>query len=99
LSLIGLHSHPAYWSNAQDFDPQRSEFREKSLDKRAYIPFLSGSRSCVGMRLAYQELFIALKIMLECIEFSDFNEPLKMSYGLTSKPSNHLEDYLTLRQA
>jgi cytochrome P450 len=98
LSLIGLHSNPAYWSHAQDFDPQRPEFREKSLDKRAYIPFLSGSRSCVGMRLAHQELFIALTIMLDCIEFADFNEPLKMAYGLTSKPSNNLENYLTLRK-
>ena len=97
LSLIGLHSHPAYWSHAQEFDPQRAEFRDKNFDKRAYIPFLSGARSCVGMRLAHQELLVALKIMLEHIEFADFNEPLKMSYGLTSKPANILGHYLSLR--
>lgn len=98
ISILGLHCHPSYWNRPAEFNPQRLEFTQNTFDKKAYIPFLSGSRSCVGMRLANQELFIALKIMLECIEFADFNEPLKLGYGITSKPSNNLEHYLTLRK-
>jgi len=97
ISLIGLHTHPLYWSEPLAFKPDRSEFVNNSFNKSAYIPFLSGPRACGGMRLATQEILVALKVILNLCDFEPTSEPLTITYGVTSRPGAQLTPYLKLR--
>jgi cytochrome P450 len=97
VSLVGIHCHPSYWTNPREFDPMRKEFVGNSFVKEAYIPFLSGPRSCGGMRLANLELKIALNVLLKYCEFSAFQLPVRLNYGVISRPGNLLDPYLKLR--
>ena len=99
VSLVGLHCHPDYWGSPSEFNSERAEFLNNTFDKAAYIPFLSGPRTCGGMRLANSELNSALKEILEICEFLDFAEPPKMSYGVMSRPANNLENYLKIHKS
>jgi cytochrome P450 len=97
VSIIGLHCHPTYWSSPVEFNTERPEFLNNSFQKSAYIPFLSGPRSCGGMRLANQELHSALDAILHLCKFGEYQEAVKIDYGITSRPGNRLEKYLSMR--
>jgi cytochrome P450 family 4 len=49
-----LNRHPEYWSNPDDFIPERWLNKEEcnSRHKFCFIPFLAGGRNCVGQRFA-----------------------------------------------
>ena len=63
ISVIGAHRHPAYWKEPDVFDCNRAEVVENSYDRRAFIPFAPGLRSCGGTRLARLELVEGLKAL------------------------------------
>src|SRR5262245_38929069 len=65
ISIIGVHHHPGYWKDPDRFDCDRPEFVEDSYDRRAFIPFSSGIRSCGGAKLARLELSEGLKAFIE----------------------------------
>jgi cytochrome P450 len=57
ISPYTIHHHPDYWSNPDQFDPDR--FAPGQAEKRprfAYIPFGGGPRLCIGDRLAQLEM-------------------------------------------
>lgn len=43
----GIHRNPKYFSNPEEFNPDRSELVDGKLPF-AYIPFSAGSRNCIG---------------------------------------------------
>ncbi len=46
------HRSSKYWDNPLDFNPQRFELE---YNKKAYFPFSSGARACIGSQLALME--------------------------------------------
>ncbi len=65
LVLVGtyhLHRHPAFWTNPEQFLPERWLAREQPAVRYAYLPFGAGPRACVGIHFASVEgpLLLAL---------------------------------------
>ncbi|KAJ9624370.1 hypothetical protein H2204_010823 [Knufia peltigerae] len=60
LSMTGLliHHSPTYFEDPMEFRPQRW-ISNPSLDD-FLVPFSRGTRACVGMNLAYAELYLAV---------------------------------------
>ncbi|KAK0639802.1 cytochrome P450 family protein [Cercophora newfieldiana] len=63
MSAYMLHSDPNVYPEPKSFKPERwlGDY-DKQMD-RNFIPFSKGSRSCLGINLAYAELFITLAIL------------------------------------
>lgn len=56
LSIDGLHSHPDYYPNPEQFDPERfknADSAKKFKDAGAFQPFGNGPRSCIGKSSQY----------------------------------------------
>jgi enediyne biosynthesis protein E7 len=51
VAPYALHRHPAFWKDAEKFDPTRFE----SGVPAAYIPFGAGARYCIGSEFAMME--------------------------------------------
>ncbi|MGE3979136.1 MAG: cytochrome P450 [Nitrospira sp.] len=65
LVLVGthnLHRHPAFWTNPDQFLPERWLNGERPAARYAYLPFGAGPRACVGIHFASVEgpLLLAL---------------------------------------
>ena len=88
VSIVGLHHSPAYWDTPQDFDPERTEFAEKTYKRQAFVPFAAGPRVCGGMRLARIEIREALKLFLRRFRVVRTSEPISLDYGLVLRPGN-----------
>ncbi|KUJ12574.1 cytochrome P450 [Mollisia scopiformis] len=56
-----LHHNETYFPNATKFDPDRwaDPANVKHMEK-AYVPFGRGTRMCIGINLAYAELYVVL---------------------------------------
>jgi cytochrome P450 len=90
ISIIGVHRNPAIWSNPNSFDPDRwNEDRIKQIPdlRHSFIPFLIGSRDCIGKVFAQKEarLLSSMIIRKYKIEFAD-DFVFKTQTGITSKP-------------
>ncbi|CZR59395.1 uncharacterized protein PAC_09287 [Phialocephala subalpina] len=61
MSSWVLHQDPTYFPNPKTFDPSRwlDPAESRRLDK-AFVPFSKGTRGCVGMPLAYCEMYVTL---------------------------------------
>ena len=86
VSIAGIHRHPDYWASAEVFDPARAEFVQDTYDRRAFIPFLSGPRTCGGLRLARFELSEGLKAFLEQFVVAREGDAISFEYGLAIRP-------------
>jgi cytochrome P450 len=65
IFYYGLHREPVYWENSNAFIPDR--FLKKNNDKekqKAYYPFGSGPRLCIGNNFAMAEMVIFLQTFI-----------------------------------
>jgi len=61
LSPFVIHRHPAFWDNADRFDPGRFEpGRGEIRHKFAYLPFGAGPRHCIGENFSIFEMMLHL---------------------------------------
>jgi cytochrome P450 len=66
-----MHRHSVYWSDADQFDPDRfSDPATKSARGCAFLPFSMGPRVCSGTAFAMQEATLALSELVRRFEFS-----------------------------
>ncbi|XP_055890425.1 cytochrome P450 3A24-like [Biomphalaria glabrata] len=96
---------PKHFPEPDKFDPER--FSEENVSKRdslSFLPFGSGPRLCIGMRLAYLELKMALVHVLRKIkvELNDKTEPKpdqkpKITFHVILVADKPIELALTLR--
>ncbi|KOC64924.1 Cytochrome P450 9e2 [Habropoda laboriosa] len=90
IPVYALQHDPNYWTNPDDFDPERfNEERKHSIEKMTFLPFGEGPRICVGMRMAMLQVKAGLATLLRSykIELSPKTKsPIKLSpsYFLTS---------------
>ncbi|KAK0166843.1 hypothetical protein PV327_004323 [Microctonus hyperodae] len=96
ISTIGLHRDPTFWENPDVFDPERfSDDKRRNYHKFIYLPFGSGPKSCVGMRIAIMQMKAALATLLKnySIEVDEkTKEPVGIHRlsGFTATPSNEI---------
>ena len=62
VGTYNLHRHPAFWPNADRFDPERWLEGDRPTARCAYLPFGMGPRACIGTHFATVEgpLLLAL---------------------------------------
>ncbi|RAH46232.1 cytochrome P450 [Aspergillus brunneoviolaceus CBS 621.78] len=69
-----IHRDPTLFPEGDTFDPERWLQGEKSEHlKRYMVAFSKGSRGCVGINLAYNELYLALAYFVRRFEFELFD--------------------------
>ena len=64
ISPYMLHRHPAFWSEPEEFKPER--FAGTDAEERhrfAYIPFAVGPRHCIGENIAMFEMLVHVHAM------------------------------------
>lgn len=86
LSIVGVHMDPEHWHNPRSFEPERSEFRTKTFNRRAFIPFLYGPRVCGGAGLAQAELVEGLAALLRRFRFREVGHGLPFQYAASLRP-------------
>ncbi|GAM26744.1 hypothetical protein SAMD00019534_099190 [Acytostelium subglobosum LB1] len=91
-NVYGTMNTPVYWKNPLEFDPTRflgvDGVANSNVVKQA---FGTGSRNCLGMSLAENELFMMTAIIFKRFKFTKQTaEPLDedMIFGMASSPSS-----------
>lgn len=87
ISIIGVHRHPSAWSEPLRFDPDRPEFAAGAPPKGAFIPFVTGLRTCGGVALARIQMEEGLKALLQRYRFTRAPDaPIRYRYLFTLQP-------------
>jgi len=85
--FYGLHRNEKYWKNPLKFSPKR--FLEKDSKKiKAFFPFGSGPRMCIGNNFAIAEISFFLYEFLKKYKIEHINYTPKAKTLLTLKPSH-----------
>ena len=73
LASAVVHSDPAYYRNADQFDPERHLApRLESTQPDAYVPFGVGPHSCIGQEFAVDLMAVNLATVLHYAEIDRF---------------------------
>ncbi|KAH7336803.1 cytochrome P450 [Rhizoctonia solani] len=93
LVLTGeLGKDPSVWGdNAEVFDPERMlNGKFEAMPPKAWLPFGSGVRACIGRLFAWQEALIAIATIFQKFDFApaDPSYLLQIKQTLTVKPNN-----------
>ena len=79
ISPYVMHRLPQFWGpDAEAFNPDR--WMGSSSDPLAWMPFLSGPRSCIGRRFALMEMQVILATLV-----ANFNMTLRPGAVVTPK--------------
>ncbi|CAE6437995.1 unnamed protein product [Rhizoctonia solani] len=93
LVLTGeLGKDPSVWGeNVESFDPGRMlDGKFEAMPPKAWLPFGSGVRACIGRLFAWQEALIAVATIFQKFDFTpvDQSYPLQIKQTLTVKPKD-----------
>ncbi|XP_024427126.2 cytochrome P450 3A12 [Desmodus rotundus] len=70
-----LHRDPEYWSEPEEFRPERfSKSNKDSINPYIYMPFGNGPRNCIGMRFALMNMKVAAVRVLQNFSFKPCKE-------------------------
>jgi len=81
----GNHS-PKYWTNPEQFDPERflSANGDKVKTPPGFVPFEVGKRRCLGENFAMETLFLFITSIFQNFKVSKFEDKDKLD--LTPEP-------------
>ena len=65
-----LHTDPTAFPEPEKFDPERflGDGPAVTEAKRSLVPFGKGTRLCVGMNLAWAELYLTIAVLIPGVE-------------------------------
>lgn len=63
VGMYSIHHNARYWTDPHTFEPQRW-LQDGKQARRAYVPFSSGPRSCVGKPLAIAQVMLTFARLL-----------------------------------
>ena len=87
ISIFGVHHNPEFWDNPEKFDPDRFSPEKSVRHPYSFIPFSTGTRSCLGRHFALNEVKVILTMLL-------------LRYRLVADPTvpkPHWRDYAVAR--
>jgi cytochrome P450 len=92
ISPYMLHRHPAYWSEPEEFRPER--FAGVDAEERhrfSYIPFAVGPRHCIGENIAMFEMLVHVHAMSRRFRLTRAgNEPIELEAQINLRPRSNL---------
>ena len=101
LAIRNIHRHPDYWQNPNEFKPERFLPENKAtLNRTAYMPFLSGPHMCIGNHFALIEGQLLLAMMVQKVDLRE--SPMQSDEGkmaITMRPKNGLPVTITPRNS
>ncbi|MFE0649560.1 cytochrome P450 [Streptomyces sp. NPDC059534] len=78
------HRHPAYWEDAERFDPDRfTPEAEAARPRYAWFPFGGGPRACIGQHFSMLESVIALAMILQKYGFEAIDTEVPVGSAIT----------------
>ena len=92
ISPYMLHRHPAFWSEPEEFKPERFAGADAEARHRfAYIPFAVGPRHCIGENLAMFEMLVHVQAMSRRFRLTRANdEPIELEAQINLRPRSNL---------
>ncbi len=88
ISVLEMQRAPDLWQNAAEFKPER--FRKEPMP-RAWLPFGTGPRVCLGMTMAMTEGTLALAEIFNRVTFDVTERPTGEQLVFTMRPLGKLE--------
>jgi enediyne biosynthesis protein E7 len=92
ISPYMLHRHPAYWSDPEQFRPER--FAGADAEERhrfSYIPFAVGPRHCIGENIAMFEMLVHVQHMSRRFRLTRAtDEPIELEAQINLRPRSNL---------
>jgi len=99
VQMNNVHNYADVWKNAAVFDPDRwienENENEDNENQKMWIPFLLGSRNCIGSRFALLEIKAILCTLIQKYEFWLPPDHPKVKAGLHI--ASKLTPYLKVR--
>jgi cytochrome P450 len=99
IAIRNIHRHPDYWQDPLEFKPERFLPENKStLNRNAYMPFLSGPHMCIGNNFSLMEGQLLLAMMAQ--KFDVTESPMQSDEGkmaITMRPKYGLPVTITSR--
>jgi cytochrome P450 len=92
ISQYVTHRHPEFWSEPEQFQPERFTSAEESSRHRcAYIPFGEGPRMCIGKPFALMEMHLVLATIAQAYTLQVVPErPVVPEVAVTLRPRGGL---------
>jgi cytochrome P450 len=87
MTSVYAHQDPELFADPFDFVPERWMEPESSVLEKLLANFGSGSRSCLGMNLAYVEMFLALATVIHRFDielYETMKEDVEMKHDFFS---------------
>jgi cytochrome P450 len=92
ISPFMLHRHPAFWSEPEEFRPER--FAGPDAEERhrfAYIPFAVGPRHCIGENIAMFEMLVHVQAMSRRFRLTRADDdPIELEAQINLRPRSNL---------
>ena len=93
ISPYILHRHPAFWSDAEEFRPERfAGVDAKERHRFAYIPFSVGPRHCIGENMAMFEMLVHVNRMMRRFRFTRLGRRTDRTRG-ANQPATALQSH------
>src|SRR5262245_9268424 len=73
--LHALHHHPDFWDEPDALKPERWIGSPSPRVPFSYVPFLDGSRKCIGRSMAEMHLLVVLSAIIRRVDITVFCEP------------------------
>ena len=84
-----------YWEDPLEFKPERF-LDNRSIQKFAFIPFLTGPRKCIGVNFAMLEIKLVIAQIVQAFELkAPHNEDIKTGFKMTLYPKQGTLLYLS----
>jgi cytochrome P450 len=91
ISPYMLHRHPAFWSEPEEFRPERFAGEDAAeRHKFSYIPFAVGPRHCIGENIAMFEMLAHVQAMSRFTLTRAGNEPIELEAQINLRPRSNL---------
>jgi len=100
ISPMVIHNLPSLWKDPHLFNPSRWDEEEKNSANmsKKFIPFLSGSRNCIGSKFSLIEAKTILSVLLFHFNFEFLDQyPIEKKMKITLHPWPKLMMKLTKR--
>jgi cytochrome P450 len=92
ISPYMLHRHPAFWSEPEEFKPERfAGIDAEERHRFSYIPFAVGPRHCIGENIAMFEMLVHVHAMSRRFRLTRAgSEPIELEAQINLRPRFNL---------